>query len=128
MADWITANGLHIAFASKKGFPAVIVSETPEVDGDKILVPLTESQVRQIQAAAAENPYAAAAPGQLGAVRAPYQFKGPAVLAGASLKISVEEIYCTKPGAEAGIRLDTLGYEKMKEYEESRWTDLAPRA
>jgi len=127
MADWITVNGVHIAFSTKKGFPVVIVSETLEVDGNKILVSLTDSQIQQIQAAAAENPYAAAAPGQLGAVRAPYQFKGTAVLSDGRLQISVEEIYCTKPGAEAGIRLDTLGYEKMKDYEESRWMDLAPR-
>jgi hypothetical protein len=128
MADWITVNGVHIAFATRKGFPVVIVSETPEVDGNKILAALTDSQIRQIQAVAAENQYAAVAPGQLGAVRAPYQFKGPALLSDGRLQISVEEIYCTKPGAEAGTRLDTLGYEAMKHYEESRWTDPAPRA
>lgn len=45
----------------------------------------------------------------LGAIRAAYQFKGNATVDGNVLKISVDEIYSTKPGPEAGIRLDVLG-------------------
>lgn len=128
MTDWIVTNGVHIAFATKKGFPTVIVADTVNVEGDKILVSLSSSQLNQIKNIVLDNPYAAVAPGQLGSVRAPYQFKGNAKIWDDQLEIDVEEIYCTKPGAEAGIRLDTLGYDEMKDYEESRWTDLAPRA
>ncbi len=128
MADWVITNGVHIALATKKGFPAVIVSESVVVDGDTIGISLTPSQIQHIGNIVTENPFAALAPGQLGSVRAPYQFKGTAKITANMLEITVEEIYCTKPGAEAGIRLDTLGYEKMKAYEESRWSDLAPRA
>lgn len=128
MTDWIVTNGVHIAFATKKGFPAVIVSESIEVNEDTIQVDLTPSQIQQIGNIVLENPSVAVAPGQLGSVRAPYQIKGTAKVIANSLEIKVEEIYCTKPGAEAGIRLDTLGYEEMKVYEESRWTDYAPRA
>lgn len=128
MKNWISENGAHLAFATQKGFPTVIVTETAKVDGDTILISLTQSQVHQIGNIILENPYAAVAPGQLGSVRAPYQFKGSAKLWENQLEIIVEEIYCTKPGAEAGIRLDSLGYEVMKDYEESRWTDLAPKA
>jgi len=128
MTDWIVANGAHIALATKKGFPTVIVSESIEVNHDTIAVHLTPNQMQQIGNIITENPLAAVAPGQLGSVRAPYQFKGTAKVLESKLEIKVEEIYCTKPGAEAGARLDTLGYKEMKAYEESRWTDLAPRA
>lgn len=128
MTDWIVTNGVHIAFATKKGFPTVIVADTVNIEGDKILVSLSSSQLNQIKNIVLDNPYAAVAPGQLGSVRAPYQFKGNAKLWDDQLEINVKEIYCTKPGAEAGARLDTLGYDEMKDYEESRWTDLAPRA
>jgi hypothetical protein len=128
MTDWIVVNGVHIALATKKGFPTVIVSESIEVNEDTIKVDLTPSQIHQIENIIVKNPLAAVAPGQLGSVRAPYQFKGTAKVIENNLEIKVEEIYCTKPGAEAGIRLDTLGYEEMKAYEESRWTDFAPRA
>ncbi|MBR0599385.1 hypothetical protein [Sinanaerobacter chloroacetimidivorans] len=126
MSNWISENGVHIAAATKNGFPTVVVTDSSTVEGETITVSLKPSQIKQIENILAENDYVAAAPGQLGSVRAPYQFKGAAKLQRDKLLITVEEIYCTKPGAEAGIRLDTLGYEKMKEYEESRWTDLSP--
>jgi hypothetical protein len=126
MKNWITAYGVHIATASKTGFPTVIVADTVSADGSTVGVRLSPSQAKQIASNILENPQVALAPGQLGSVRAPYQFKGKARLTGELLEIEVNEIYCTKPGAEAGIRLDTLGYDGMKAYEESRWTDLAP--
>lgn len=126
MQNWISVNGVHVATATKKGFPTVIVSNSSTVEDAIITIPLKPSQVKQIENIIPENPYVAVAPGQLGAVRAPYQFKGSARLFHDRLEISVEEIYCTKPGAEAGVRLDTMGYESMKDYEESRWKDIMP--
>lgn len=128
MADWIITNGVHIAFATRKGFPTVIVSDSVEVNDDIVSILLTPNQFHQIERIVLDNPYAAIAPGNLGSVRAPYQLKGTAEISAGKLRIRVEEIYCTKPGAEAGIRLDTMGYEEMKSYEESRWSDFAPRA
>lgn len=128
MKNWFAENGAHIAFATKKGFPSVIVAETVKADDDTIRITLSSSQIKQIEQILLENPYAALAPGDLGSVRAPYQVKGTAKLWSELLEIKVEEVYCTKPGAEAGIRLDTLGYDGMKEYDESRWTDLSPKA
>lgn len=128
MKNWFAENGAHVAFATKKGFPAVIVAETVNADDDTIRITLSSSQIKQIEQILLENPYAALAPGNLGSVRAPYQVKGTAKLWSELLEIKVEEVYCTKPGAEAGIRLDTLGYDGMKEYDESRWTDLSPKA
>jgi predicted pyridoxine 5'-phosphate oxidase superfamily flavin-nucleotide-binding protein len=126
MINWITTLGVHIATSDKKGFPSVIVVDSSEVDGDYISFRLTEKQVNQIKANIHENPYVAIAPGKIGSIRAPYQIKGSAKLESDKLIVSVEEIYCTKPGAEAGIRLDTLGFENMKDFDESRWTDFVP--
>lgn len=126
MKNWIEAMGVHVATATKDGFPTVTVALSCQVEGSTIRVPLTKSQIDQIAANLAENPKVAVAPGQLGAVRAPYQFKGLGKISGQVLEIQVDEIYCTKPGAEAGLRLDTMGYGKMKEFEESRWMDINP--
>ena len=126
MKNWIASYGLHIATATKKGVPTVIVANSVSADGSIIKALLSPGQIKLIQDNIAENPQVALAPAQLGSVRAPYQFKGKASLGKDNLEIVVDEVYCTKPGAEAGIRLDTLGYEGMKRYEESRWIDFAP--
>ncbi len=126
MKNWIEAMGVHVATATKDGFPTVIVAYACQVKGSTIQVPLTLPQINQISKNLSENPQVAVAPGQLGAVRAPYQFKGLGKINGNVLEIQVNEIYCTKPGAEAGIRLDTKGYEEMKKFEESRWKDINP--
>jgi len=41
-------------------------------------------------------------------LRAAYQFKGEARLDGDDLLVTVDEIYSTKPGPEAGLRLDVM--------------------
>ncbi len=126
MENWISALGVHIASSSKKGFPVVTVAEQVSVAGEKINIVLSHLQVEQIRRNIEENPVVALAPGHLGSIRAPYQLKGSAALNGYTLTVTVQEIYCTKPGAEAGIRLDTLGYDKMEQFDESRWTDHVP--
>lgn len=128
MKDWLETMGAHIATATKTGFPTVTVVDKAVVSGDTVTFSLSDPQVRQIKGNLEENPQVAIGPGGLGAVRAPYQFKGKGRLEGNKLVVQVEEIYCTRPGPEAGLRLDVLGYEKMREFEESRWTDLAPKA
>jgi hypothetical protein len=65
-------------------------------------------------------------PGGLGSIRAAYQFKGKARLEGTDLVVKIDEIYCTKPGPEAGLRIDTLSYESLVRFEDSRWRDSGP--
>jgi hypothetical protein len=89
---------------------------------------LSAAQVEQVRGIRARNPQVAFGPGGLGAIRAAYQFKGRARLDGDSLVVDVDEIYCTKPGPEAGLRLDTLGYDVVVKFEESRWKDQGPPA
>lgn len=126
MKNWIEALGVHVAIATDKGFPTVLVSLSCQVDGAKVTIPLSAAQKKQAEPIMISNSQVALGPGQIGVVRAPYQFKGEGKIVGDSLVVAVDEIYCTKPGAEAGIRLDTMGFNEMKEYDESRWQDLEP--
>ena len=124
--NWIESFGVHIAISDDKGQITIIVAEKTSVDGDVVTVDLSENQRNQIEEVLSKNDYVALAPGQLGAIRAPYQLKGCARLVNGYLEVEISEIYCTKPGPEAGIRLDVLGYDGMKHYDERRWTDFAP--
>lgn len=126
MKNWIEKLGVHIALADKNAYPTVIVVDSCEVNGAEIRLPLSEAQYAQAAACLSENPHTALAPGKLGGVRVPFQFKGKAVLEEGAIVFTTEQIYCTKPGYEAGTRLDVMPFEKMKEFDESRWTDLVP--
>lgn len=126
MKNWLEAFGVHAVVATAAGFPTVIVAETVRVEEDEIFIPLSPRQKEQIAPSLAENTHVAIAPGQLGGVRAPYQFKGQGTLGEDKLTVRVEKIYCTKPGYEAGIRMDIMGFDEMKAYDESRWKDITP--
>jgi len=126
MKNWCEGLGIHIATSTKEGFPTVVVTYTCQVKDNVFTIPLTEEQEKQIKDNITNNPWVAIAPGQLGSVRAPYQFKGLGRLEGKNLVVDVSEIYCTKPGPEAARRMDNMGYDKMKAFEESRWKDLDP--
>ncbi|NLJ56491.1 MAG: hypothetical protein GX334_05500 [Firmicutes bacterium] len=126
MKNWIEKFGVHAAVATRDRLPVVLVSYGCEVESDTVKIPLSRAQIGQVKDLFAEPPLVALGPGQLGSVRAPYQFKGKGALQNNNLVVKVSEIYCTRPGAEAGLRLDVLGYEKMKGFEEERWKDLKP--
>lgn len=126
MKNWIERFGVHAAVATRDRLPVVLVSCGCEVENDTVKIPLTEAQIGQVKDLFGETPWIALGPGQLGSVRAPYQFKGNGRLQNNNLVVKVSEIYCTRPGAEAGLRLDILGYEEMKSFEEERWKDLKP--
>ena len=127
MKGWIEKFGAHIGTATKAGFPTTIVVEQARMEGDSTVVfELTPAQAAQIQANMNENPYVALAPHAIASIRAAYQFKGNATLTGTTLKVDVKEIYCTKPGPEAALRLDVLPHEHVVKFEESRWRDSGP--
>ncbi len=127
MKNWLEGVGAHIGTATKRGFPTVIVVESAKVERDSLIkFQLSNAQVEQIKQNISENPWVAMGPGGLGCIRAAYQFKGTAVLEGATLAVEVKEIYCTKPGPEAALRLDTLPYEHIIKFEETRWRDSGP--
>ncbi|VAX23820.1 hypothetical protein MNBD_NITROSPINAE04-2585 [hydrothermal vent metagenome] len=127
MKGWIERFGCHIGTATKSGFPTTIVVEQATVEGDSVVsFDLTDAQVNHIKDNMQGNPYVALAPHAIASIRAAYQFKGAATLSGNTLKVDVKEIYCTKPGPEAALRLDTLPQEHVIKFEESRWRDVGP--
>ncbi len=126
MKAWLESMGAHVATATAGGWPTVTVVATAGVEGATVTFPLSKAQAAQIEGNLAENRQVAIAPGQLGSVRAPYQFKGAGVLRDGNLVVEVDEIYCTRPGPESAQRMDTFGYEEMARWEEERWRDLPP--
>ncbi len=127
MRNWLAGSGGHIATASKDGVPAVIVVDSAVTEGEEVVrFPLTPSQADHVSANLRENPRVAIGPGGIGSVRAAYQFKGDARIEHDELVVAVDEIYCTKPGPEAGLRLDVLPYEDVLAFERSRWLDDGP--
>jgi len=104
-----------------------IVVEQASITGDgTVAFTLTPAQANQIKDNIAQNPYVALAPHAIASIRAAYQFKGSAALSGNTLQVTVKEIYCTKPGPEAALRLDVLPVESIVKFEESRWRDSGP--
>ncbi|MFH0966492.1 MAG: hypothetical protein V1862_02250, partial [Methanobacteriota archaeon] len=77
-----------------------------------------------------------------GGIRAAFQFKGKGVIirsgpafeaikaqaqevvTDAVLVVDLSELYCTKPGAEAGQRLDIMSPDEVHTWEKARWTDI----
>jgi hypothetical protein len=128
MKNWVTKLGGHIATSTKDGVPTVVVVESALTEKDSIFrFKLSDKQLATIKDNLAENPKVAVGPGGIGSIRAAYQFKGDAHLEGSELVVEVTEIYCTKPGPEAGVRLDVLSKESIIKFEESRWKDIGPQ-
>lgn len=127
MKNWLTGLGGHIATASKHGVPAVIVVDSAAADSDDTLrFELSSRQIEYIAPNLAENPRVAIGVGGIGSIRAAYQFKGNGTISDNRLVVQVDEIYSTKPGPEAGLRLDVLPYNDVLQFETSRWRDDGP--
>lgn len=127
MKNWLAGLGGHVATASTAGVPAVVVIDSAEIEADDTLrFRLSPKQAAYVGGNLAENPRVAIGPAGIGSVRAAYQFKGDGRLDDGDLVVRVDEIYCTKPGPEAGLRLDTLPYEEVLQFESGRWRDDGP--
>lgn len=136
MQAWVET-GCHLNVASADGKPHVAIARSATVvDDGEVAFPLSTGEFGVLRPALTENPWVSF--GVSGKMRAPYQFKGigrvaregPAFEAVAEedthavLYVDVEEIYCTKPGAEAGKRLDVMPFDELVEWEAERWTDM----
>ncbi len=127
MKNWLAGTGAHIGTATPEGLPTVIVAATTRIlDDSRVAFDLSPEQVAHIRSNVEANPQIAFGPGGLGSIRAAYQFKGSGKIEGSSLTVAVDEIYSTKPGPEAGLRLDTLPYDSIICFEKTRWQDDGP--
>lgn len=147
MKAWIEI-GCHLCVATPSGNPFVTVARFVKVTADdEIAFALSKDEIAVIQPALAENPWVSIGISKVGGIRAAYQFKGigstakdgPAFTDIANeaknggvnpevvLYVKLSEIYCTKPGAEAGLRLDVKSVGELENWDSSRWKDLPPK-
>jgi hypothetical protein len=125
--NWLEGTGAHIGTASRKGIPVVIVVDKAFTENDTtVRFILSSKQVELVTHNITENPRVSLAPGGIGSIRAAYQFKGKASISKNELRVEVNEIYSTKPGPEAGLRLDNLDFDDVLRFESSRWADDGP--
>ncbi|MHA1732689.1 MAG: hypothetical protein ACTSU5_12160 [Promethearchaeota archaeon] len=147
MKAWIET-GCHLCVATPSGVPLVTVARHPKVTADdEIAFPLSTDEFAVIEPALSENPWVAIGISGIGSIRATYQLKGQGsvsregpsfstiaesaksagVDASVVLYVKLSELYCTKPGYEAGLRLDTKPFGELEAWDKAHWTDLPKR-
>jgi len=143
MKGWIELMGCHVCAATPEGVPFVTVSRFARVTKpDQVSFVMEKGEIGVIEGAISKNPWIAFGVSKQGGIRAAFQFKGkgrvirsgqeldalkkdaPGILADAVLVVDLTELYCTKPGAEAGQRLDIMAPDAMNAWEKARWTDI----
>ncbi|MEN6342324.1 MAG: hypothetical protein ABFC89_07155 [Methanospirillum sp.] len=149
MRAWIETMGCHLCVATRDGVPLVTLGRYAQVEAsDEVVFALAEDEAGIIAPVLEENPRVAFGVSRQGGIRAAYQFKGTGELvrsgaafdaiaarakeekgvdAGAVLRVRLTELYCTKPGYEAGLRLDGMPPEELDAWERQRWTDVPRR-
>lgn len=146
MKAWIEAMGCHLCVATPEGVPFVVLGRYAQVRGEgEVAFALAEDEAVVIAPVLAKNPRVAFGVSRQGGIRAAYQLKGTGELlrsgeafsavaarakeekeidAGAVLLVRLTELYCTKPGYEAGLRLDGMTPEELDAWERQRWKDV----
>lgn len=146
MKAWIEAMGCHLCVATQEGVPFVVLGRYAQAKaGDEVAFALAEDEAKVIAPVLSENPRVAFGVSRQGGIRAPYQFKGTGRLlrsgetfdavaarakeekeidTAAVLSVHLDELYCTKPGYEAGQRLDGMSPEELDAWERQRWKDV----
>lgn len=128
MKAWIkTVCFLNVA--DKKGVPHVTIARNIDsVSDDEVIFALSQDEYSVIEEALAENAWVSFGAGGVGSIRFCYQFKGKGTVEEKAnlihLKVKLVELYCTKPGCYAGMRLDTKSPEELAEWEECLWKDM----
>ncbi|HPP78633.1 hypothetical protein [Methanospirillum sp.] len=143
MKAWIERMGCHLCVATPEGVPFVTVARFAHVTKpDQVSFAMEKGEIRVIEEALIKNPWVAFGVSKQGGIRAAYQFKGKGkvlrsgaefeaikgmasgIATDAVLIVDLAELYCTKPGAEAGQRLDIMTPEVLVAWEKARWTDI----
>ncbi|KUG18889.1 MAG: hypothetical protein KO206_02995 [Methanomicrobiaceae archaeon] len=146
MNAWIETMGCHLCVATLQGEPFVVLGRHAQVMAeDTVAFALAEDEVKVAASVLSENPWVAFGVSRQGGIRAAYQFKGigevlrsgdvfdtvsarakeeKGIDAAAVLSVHLTELYCTKPGYEAGLRLDGMAPEEVDAWERQRWKDV----
>lgn len=123
---WYQTHEVHFAVAKPGGAVEVGLAPTVSFPADDVLLlelpaPVWATVAEYLEA----SRWVALHPGGLGAVKAPYQLKGLARLEDLDLAadgtvtvpVDLKELYITKPGPEAGQRVDQWPREQLVEFE-----------
>lgn len=143
MKGWIELMGCHLCVATPDGVPWVTVSRFARVTKpDQVSFAMEKNEIGIIEDALSKNSWVAFGVSKQGGIRAAYQFKGKGkvfrsgnefdnikkmateIATDAILTVDLTELYCTKPGAEAGQRLDVMPPAEVDAWEKARWTDI----
>lgn len=146
MKAWIEAMGCHLCVATPEGVPFVVLGRYAKATAnDEVAFALAQDEAKVIAPALSKNPRVAFGVSRQGGIRAAYQFKGTGELlrsgsvfdtiaaqakeekgidAESVLLVRLTELYCTKPGYEAGQRLDGMTPEELDAWERQRWKDV----
>lgn len=146
MKAWIEAMGCHLCVATPEGVPFVVLGRYAKVTAsDEVAFALAQDEAKVIAPVLSENSRVAFGVSRQGGIRAAYQFKGTGELlrsgsvfdtvaaqakeekgidAESVLLVRLTELYCTKPGYEAGQRLDGMTPEELDAWERQRWKDV----
>jgi len=146
MKAWIEAMGCHLCVATPEGVPFVVLGRYAKATAnDEVAFALAQDEAKVIAPVLSENSRVAFGVSRQGGIRAAYQFKGTGELlrsgsvfdtiaaqakeekgidAESVLLVRLTELYCTKPGYEAGQRLDGMTPEELDAWERQRWKDV----
>lgn len=148
MKDWIEGLGCHLCTSSLAGVPTVVIARYAKVtEEDEIAFALAKDEYAFIKPDLDEDPWISVSVSHQGSVMAPYQFKGigtvytegsrfdkiakdakkQGVETIAVIYVKLREIYCTRPGPEAGMRLDVMPFEDVVK-EDKKWHPPKPPA
>ncbi len=123
--EWYEKDEIHFAVATKTGKVKIGIASRGEfIENDILVLSVSEEVKEYISREIETNPWIALAPGGQGCVVAPYQLKGLAEFKGDKIHIQLKELYSTKPGPEAGIRMDMKSAKDVEQFERDMgWID-----
>lgn len=130
---WYESHEVHFAVAGDKGQVRIgIAPRARFAADDRLALEVPPGVWEALADDIREDAWIALHPGELGAVKAPYQLKGlirlerdrqtlarwfPQTDAPVAIAVELRELYITKPGPEAGQRVDRWTVEELTEFE-----------
>ncbi len=130
---WYERHEVHFAVADEGGDVRVgLALRVRFLADDRLALEVAPGVWRALGAHIRDGAWIAMHPGELGAVKAPYQLKGLIRLerdrdtladwfagtdAPVAIEVALRELYITKPGPEAGQRVDGWTLEELTEFE-----------
>ena len=130
---WYESHEVHFAIVGEDGEVRIgIAPNVRFIADDRLAVEVPAGVWKALGDHVGEGRWIALHPGELGAVKAPYQLKGiigieqdrstitewfPGSDAPVAIEVELHELYITKPGPEAGQRVDGWSVEELTEFE-----------